>query len=143
MRRLIAILLMLWFPVQGWAAFATPLCQHAASMAMAKPAQMESVMMKSAEMFSPVEAEGAVMDHCQQHAAQPAAQANAQTNAQPADDMAQCDHFGACHLAHTPMLTPQAMSLPCAAPAQRAENAATFYYQLFPEQPQRPPLPLV
>lgn len=136
MRRFIAILLMLWFPVQGWAAFAMPFCQHAANVA------------KAAEALSQPEAEA--VDHCQHHSEAPFQHSEAQfqySEAPPAADhaadLAQCDHCTACHLAHTPMLTPLPLSLPCTAPAQRAENAAVFYYQLFPEQPQRPPLPLV
>lgn len=127
-RRLIAILLMLWFPVQGWAALSMPFCQHAANVA------------KAAEMLS--QPAVAVNDHCQHHGEDVSV-----TGMQPATDVAQdaaqCDNCAACHLAHTPMLTPLPMVLSCSAPAQRAENAAVFYYQLFLEQPQRPPLPFV
>lgn len=124
-RRLIAILLILWFPVQGWAALAMPTCQHAAHKA------------KAVEVLSPSAMEGS--ERCPHHSEAP----SHHSEAQPVADVAQCDHCTACHLAHSPMLTPLPLNLPCAAPAQRAENAAVFYYQLFLEQPQRPPLPLV
>lgn len=121
MRRLIAMLLMLWFPVQGWAALAMPFCQHAANAAM------------TAETLAQPVAD--VAEHCQQH--------NNKTSpagAQPVADSAQCDHCAACHLAHTPMLMPLPLNLSGSVPTQRVESPAVFYYQIFPEQPQRPPL---
>lgn len=114
-RRLIALLLMLWFPLQGWAAAAMPLCMHGSAQ---------------------LEAAAAVADggeHCQHHTAETPAETAA----------AQCDHCAACHLAHTPALSPQPLLMGFDAPVQRAESGLVFYYLIFPEQPQRPPLDLV
>lgn len=115
-RRLIALLLMLWFPLQGWAAVVMPLCAHGSSHAALE-------VVAAADMG----------EHCQHHAP-----------AEPADTTAaQCDHCAACHLAHTPALSPQPLLMACDAPIQRAESGLVFYYLIFPEQPQRPPLDLV
>ncbi len=120
MRRLIAILLMLWFPVQGWAALAMPFCQHSANAAVA------------VELAAPMNA-----DHCQHHVEQnDAADAKATSSLQ-------CDQCTTCHLAHAPILLHPPVSLPAPVLAQRAESETAYYYQIFPEQPQRPPLSLV
>jgi hypothetical protein len=120
-RRIITILLMLWFPVQGWAAVAMPMCLHESS----PNTRMDGADSPSAVADGP---DG----HCNHHAPEA-----------PAQSTAQCDDCAACHLAHTPTLTPPPPVLQCAAPAQRAESGLIFYYQLFPEQPQRPPLSFV
>lgn len=119
-RQIFAILLMLWFPVQGWAALAMPICMHASSH--------HAVAQQDAGLAASV---------ADKHHAHHAPESPAQT----VDG--QCDHCAACHLSHTPTLTPQTLVLSFVVPAQRAESCLVFYYQLFPEQPQRPPLALV
>lgn len=113
---------MLWFPVQGWAALAMPFCQH------------EANSVEMAEKHAPPVVEAG--EHCMHHSEQDPSTGK-QTSAK-----AQCDHCTACHLAQVPMLVLPPVSLSGQVPAQRIETAAVFYYQLFPEQPQRPPLNL-
>ena len=120
MRRLIAILLMLWFPVQGWAALAMPFCQHGTSDAAAVEIT-----------------ESMAGDHCQHHMDQN------DVADQKATSSLLCDHCTTCHLAHAPVLLHPPVSLSEPIPAQRAESTTAYYYQIFPEQPQRPPLTLV
>jgi hypothetical protein len=123
-RRLIAILLMLWFPLQGWAAFAMPACRHAmdaTAVADEPPAGAAPAVETEAHCHPPTTVSSAVP--C-------------------AGDHGQCDQCAACHFAHPSSLTHLPLVLLGDPPPQRAESVAVFYYQRFPERPQRPPLVL-
>jgi len=124
MRAMIALLLMLWLPLQGFAAVAMPFCQHAMRGSIAS---------------------GSVADPQAQHTAHDHHQAAraSMTDAQHTSDGAllACNDCGACHLACTP-------TAPSSTPA--VDSDATYAYggrnpalpPLFiPEQPHHPPLP--
>jgi len=116
-RNLILAFIMLWLPLQGFASTSMPLCQH-----NEQPAQHSHHDMM----------DGAHEDH----------QAHHQHDQHPSKSDLPCDNCSMCHMC-------SAMALPTALTALNIKPvsfsytpALTRFSQVFPEQPQRPPLAL-
>lgn len=113
MRRLksfLLILVALWLPLQAAAAWAMPLCRHAAERAEALPAQ--------------------TADHC--HAA-------AAPIAEPAGNETACDDCEMCHLATAGFLPASALRLTATAAGILAVWPALTPPSHIGEPPQQPP----
>jgi hypothetical protein len=124
LRSLLVAFMVLWLPLHGVAAVAMPFCQHAAHETGAQP------------------------DTAQHHAAQPADHRHSAAHQQAADQNGllsnlDCGDCGPCHLACSPLAA-------CGAPTVAVPGAEIFSLlvpcspSLFvPEQPKRPPLPVI
>jgi len=118
MRSTIALLMILWLPLHGFAAVAMPFCQHAnASGNAAEP-----------------HAQHGGHDHHQAATASP-------TGAQHASSgLLACNDCGACHLACTPAAPSSALAVDSGATYAYSERSAALPPLFIPEQPHHPPL---
>jgi hypothetical protein len=129
-RTLLALLMILWLPVQGYAAIAMPFCQHAMH-----GAPVGHIPVAAAQGVG----DGNTPDHAHHSAVSSSEHASPAGNHHdsPAAD---CNDCGVCHLACSPAVSPVQYAL---APAQRERFAliSPAAPPLFiPEQPKRPPL---
>jgi hypothetical protein len=132
-RTLLALLMILWLPVQGYAAIAMPFCEHAMHGAPVGHISVAAVQGVG---------DGNTRDHAHHSAVSSSEHASPAGNHHdsPAAD---CNDCGACHLACSPAVPPVRHDL---APAQRERFAlaSPAVPPLFvPEQPKRPPLAAV
>jgi hypothetical protein len=127
-RTLLALLMILWLPVQGYAAIAMPFCEHAMHAASAGHASMQG---------------GGPGNDALEHAHHGAVWSSEHASPTGPDHHStavDCNDCGACHLACSPAAPPVQHEL---APAQRERFAlvSPALPPLFvPEQPKRPPL---
>jgi hypothetical protein len=112
--RFMLAFMLLWLPMQGYAAQAMPFCQkHHSHEQLAESAPQE----------------GCHGQHNPDHHAQTLVKANLA-----------CDDCSSCHLIAQPALivNPLSLGLDIVKPSQTLSNAS--FLPFFPEQPQRPPL---
>ncbi|MFZ5510028.1 MAG: DUF2946 family protein [Pseudomonadota bacterium] len=119
LRRLIALLLAFWLPVQVAVAVVMPFCQHDKGMTHAVRGYGES-------------------DHCNPAADKPA---SGPDEAAAAFVNADCDQCGLCHLAHSGFAPAQAFRAVAAPEGQAAAPRRVDFRTAFAEFPDRPPMP--
>ncbi len=115
LRKLILAFLLLWLPLQGFAATGMSYCRHDHTPAPAHAAMHDQHAMAGGH------------DCCHN---QDASSAPQQTS---------CDDCGYCHLGCAPALLPTAVGLTDGAGFSFKFSFDTRFPLIFPEQPQRPP----
>ena len=116
LRKLILIFIMLWLPLQGYAATAMPFCQHNESGQQAR--------------------------HDMMHAAQDDQHSHPSNDQHTAKGGLPCDNCTMCHMCSAIVIPTIAVNLTIT-PDKHFDIPAPIRFSLvFPEQPQRPPLVL-
>lgn len=122
MRSLISVLMILWLPLQGFAAVAMPFCEHAMHRA---PAGMDAGA--NAHQHHAVHQSHALAgDASDQHGHSGTA--------------LDCKDCGACHLACTPAAPAHAPAVHLDASYAYSERAPALAPLFIPDQPHHPPL---
>jgi hypothetical protein len=122
MRAMTALLMILWLPLQGFAAVAMPFCQHAMQGRTAGTA---------------------VADPHARHAAHQHHQPTSAKDAQPPHDsgaLFACNDCGVCHLACTPAAPLSVLCMNSDATYAYSERIPALPPLFIPEQLHRPPL---
>lgn len=115
LRRFIAVLLMLWLPIQTAGAVIMPFCKHALR----------------AHAVQQIEADAPVGEHCAAHAGQNEAQGTG----------IDCDQCELCHLACAGFMAPSFAPLDKSARNAAAEGRVVRLHSVSPEPEGRPPMP--
>ena len=119
-RRLVLCLMIVWLPVQGFAAVAMPFCKHALGHSAA------------------AQTAGDKHDHQKHHLHHGAPGENAHD---AGSSGLLCDDCGACHLACSSSIVPATVVIVLpAAQYTYYLSPPTSLYLFYPEQPSRPPL---
>lgn len=129
-RSLIAVLIVLWLPLQGFAAVTMPFCKHA----MHGP---QSIVAGDGHL-----GEQAVADHAHHRAAVTADDAAPGTHHQGSIGL-DCNDCGACHLACAPAVLPAQPAVLAVGGEHYTPVSPSFPPLFVPEQRNRPPLAAV
>ena len=135
-RSILSVLIVLWLPLQGYAAVAMPFCQHSMAAASAHPGSADHSQHHHDAHSRMIR--GDAQDSTPQSGV---ADIGAQSTGMGEASGLACNNCGACHLACAPAIVAiVSVSLLIAGSVLESARADSPHY-FYPEQPQHPPLP--